>query len=202
MKHHLIMIVADQLRWDVLGKGHTPNIDSIAAESVCFDRAYCASPLCVPARGALFTGCCPNTNGSRINPWFAQDAASGQVHAGIEHLYHLMEHHGWDCLHSGKQHLFTEGGKLEDDPGSKTRWLSTEESYKQFLANAQKRAPGGPRFRTLCRRWQAGATPAFATTPTPRPAATKRGLPFISTGISPTGRWRGCGNAIAPGRFS
>ncbi len=148
MKHHLIMIVADQLRWDVLGKGHTPNIDSIAAESVCFDRAYCASPLCVPARGALFTGCCPNTNGSRINPWFAQDAASGQVHAGIEHLYHLMEHHGWDCLHSGKQHLFTEGGKLEDDPGSKTRWLSTEESYKQFLANAQKRAPGGPRFRT------------------------------------------------------
>ncbi len=28
---HLIMIVADQLRWDVLGRGYTPNIDSIAA---------------------------------------------------------------------------------------------------------------------------------------------------------------------------
>ena len=29
MKHHLIMIVADQLRWDVLGKGHTPNLSLI-----------------------------------------------------------------------------------------------------------------------------------------------------------------------------
>lgn len=145
---HLIMIVADQLRWDVLGRGFTPNIDSIAAEGVTFDRAYCASPLCVPARGALFTGLCPNTNGSRINPWFAPDAASGCVHKGIPHLYSLMEASGRECIHSGKQHLFTEGGKLEDAPSSRTRWLSTEQTYHDFLTQTGRRAPGGPRFRT------------------------------------------------------
>ncbi len=145
---HLIMIVADQLRWDVLGRGYTPNIDSIAAEGVTFQRAYCGNPLCVPARGALFTGLCPNTNGSRINPWFAPDAASGDVHRGIPHLYSLMEDGGWDCIHSGKQHFFTEGGKLEDDPASKTKWLTTEHTYQEFLAREGRRTPGGPRFRT------------------------------------------------------
>ncbi len=45
--------MADQLRYDVLGKGFTPNIDSIAADGTAFGRAYCACPLCVPARGSF-----------------------------------------------------------------------------------------------------------------------------------------------------
>ena len=45
MKPHVIMIMADQLRADVLGKGFTPNIDSIAGEGVRFDRAYFGCPL-------------------------------------------------------------------------------------------------------------------------------------------------------------
>lgn len=146
---HLVMIVADQLRYDVLGRGFTPHIDSIAANGVIFDHCYCASPLCVPARGALFTGLCPNTNGSRINPWYAGDAASGEVHRGIPNLYSLMEDSGRDCLHSGKQHLFTEGGKLENDPDTRMRWLSSEKTYKNFLAQAGRRIPGGPRFQAL-----------------------------------------------------
>ena len=36
MKPHVIMIMADQLRADVLGKGFTPNIDSIGIEGVRF----------------------------------------------------------------------------------------------------------------------------------------------------------------------
>lgn len=146
---HLVMIVADQLRYDVLGRGYTPNIDSIGAQGVTFDRCYCASPLCVPARGALFTGLCPNTNGSRINPWYDGDAASGSVHKGIPNLYGLMEDSGRECIHSGKQHLFTEGGKLEYDPNTRTRWMSSEKTYKEYLSQAGRRAPGGPRFQTL-----------------------------------------------------
>lgn len=145
---HLIMIVADQLRGDVLGKGYTPHIDALAAEAVAFDRAYCASPLCVPARGALFTGLCPNTNGSRINPWWVGDAASGSVHKGIPNLYGLMEASGRECIHSGKQHLFTAEGKLEDDPATRTRWMSTEKTYRQFLQQEGRRFPGGARFRS------------------------------------------------------
>lgn len=37
----------------------TPNIDSLAARGVRFNRAYCASPQSVPARAAIFTGRSP-----------------------------------------------------------------------------------------------------------------------------------------------
>ncbi|EPR37752.1 sulfatase, partial [Enterobacter ludwigii] len=99
MKPHVIIIMADQLRCDVLGRGFTPNIDSIAEEGTSFRRAYCASPLCVPARGAFFTGTYPNRNGSLINPWEPADARYGHVRTGINYLYTIMEQ-DWDSIHS------------------------------------------------------------------------------------------------------
>lgn len=145
---HLVVIMADQLRRDVLGKGYTPHIDSLAEEGVSFDNVFCASPLCVPARGSFFTGLCPNSSGSKINPWQADDAASGMVHKGIPNLYELMERDGFECIHSGKQHLFTEGGKLEDKRNSKIRFLSTEKTYREFLKQSGRRFPGGTAFRS------------------------------------------------------
>lgn len=147
-KNHFIMIAADQLRYDVLGKGFTPNIDALAEESICFDNAYCACPLCVPARGSLFTGMYPNTTKSRINPWEEADAQAGYVKEGIPNLYEILEENGWDCIHSGKQHLFTAGTLLENRPDSRTKWLSTEKTYKEYLRQNQKPMPGGPDFRS------------------------------------------------------
>lgn len=143
-----IILAADQLRHDVLGKGFTPNIDGLIKDSVEFEHAYCASPLCVPARGALFTGTYPGVNGSLINGWYQPEQEYSEVKNGIENLYEIMENLDMECIHSGKQHLFTEGGRLEDRIGSKTRWLTTEKTYREFLNNEKKRAPGGARFRT------------------------------------------------------
>lgn len=148
-KPHIIYIVADQLRYDMLGKGFTPNIDAIGAEGAAFHRAYCASPLCVPARGALFTGTYPNVNGSLINPWFPRDAMHGYVHAGMDNLYKMMERGGWECIHSGKQHFYTEGGNLEEDPDTRITWASTEKSYKEFLKKQDVKMPGGGSYRSL-----------------------------------------------------
>lgn len=147
MKPHVIIIMADQLRYDVLGKGFTPNIDSIAADGTAFGRAYCACPLCVPARGSFFTGTYPNRNGSLINPWEPADAVYGDVRPEFGNLYTMMER-DWDSIHSGKQHLFTTGGKLEDRVDSGTRWFSTEKSYKEFLKEHGVAMPGGGKFRT------------------------------------------------------
>lgn len=148
-KPHIIFIVADQLRYDMLGRGITPNIDSLARDGVLFDRAYCSCPLCVPSRGSIFTGTYPSRNGSMINPWLEQDGAYGLVSRSFETFYELMERSGWDCMHSGKQHLFTKGGKLEERPEGKTRWLSTAKTYLELLKADGVRAPGGDRFRSF-----------------------------------------------------
>lgn len=145
---HVIIISADQLRYDVLGKGFTPHIDALAQESISFDNAYCACPLCVPARGSLFTGRYPGTTGSLINPWEKADSSAGYVKEGTPNLYTLLEQNGWDCLHSGKQHLFTAKIPLEERPDSRTRWLATEKTYREYLRQNSKPMPGGPGFRS------------------------------------------------------
>ncbi len=144
-KPHVVIIMADQLRYDMLGED-TPNISEIAKEGISFNRAYCASPLCVPARGAFFTGTYPNVNGSIINPWLDLDAAHGNVRCGIPNLYSLMEDK-WDSWHSGKQHLYTEEGNMEHDSNSKTNWLNTHKEYSQLLHENGVKRPGGETFR-------------------------------------------------------
>ena len=157
MKPNLIVIMADQLRYDVLGRGFTPNIDSIASDGVVFSRAYTSCPLCVPARGAFFTGMYPGNNGSLINPWERKDRAYGDVKEGIPTLYELLED-DWEAIHSGKQHLFTAGSKLEDRPDGRTFFASTEKTYKEFLRANGKRIPGGPRFKTYVPEMVGGKT--------------------------------------------
>jgi arylsulfatase len=58
---NVILICVDEWRGDCLSAiGHphveTPNLDGLAREGVLFSRAYSATPTCVPARVALFTG--------------------------------------------------------------------------------------------------------------------------------------------------
>jgi uncharacterized sulfatase len=65
----IILIMTDTQRTDMLGcygytEIRTPNLDRLASEGVRFERAYTCSPVCGPARSALFTGTYPHTNGS------------------------------------------------------------------------------------------------------------------------------------------
>ncbi|MEF3304520.1 sulfatase family protein [Paenibacillus sp. GYB003] len=145
-KPNVVIVMADQLRRDALGK-HTPNINRLRAESFAFERAYCASPLCVPARGAFFTGKYPNVTGSLINPWTEQEKAHGTVRAGHANLYGLLEAE-WDSWHTGKQHLFAEP-KPEFDAGSKTHWLQLEGRYESFMKASGKQKPGGPAYKGI-----------------------------------------------------
>ncbi len=149
MKPNLIFIMADQLRYDVLNKDTAPNLMELLSDSIIFENCYCASPLCVPSRGAIFTGLFPNNNGSLINPWEIKDACYGDVKTGVDNLYSLMGKN-WYSIHSGKQHLYTEGGKLEDDINSDIKWFATEKTYKKFLESEGKKQPGiNSFFKTL-----------------------------------------------------
>jgi len=58
---NILLITTDQQRWDALSLWgtpglHTPNLDRLAREGVCFERAYSSSPVCTPARVSMITG--------------------------------------------------------------------------------------------------------------------------------------------------
>ena len=49
---NIILILTDHFRPDALGSS-TPNLMALAERGVQFGRAYCASPLCQPARSCI-----------------------------------------------------------------------------------------------------------------------------------------------------
>ena len=58
---NILLITADQFRWDCLGCGgnpviQTPHLDALAARGVRFENAYTPNPICVPARASMMTG--------------------------------------------------------------------------------------------------------------------------------------------------
>lgn len=167
MKPNLIVIMADQLRFDVLDKGYTPNIDLLRKESSCFENMYCASPLCVPSRGSFFTGKFPNTNGSLINPWDNNDAHYGDVKENINNLYTLFEE-DWESVHLGKQHLFTKPIKLEKRDNSKTLFSCTEATYLNFLKSNNIPHPGGALFKTIVPEMVDGKVTKISSYSTPK----------------------------------
>ena len=59
--------MCDQMRWDAAGFAgspivQTPHLDQLAANGVCFENAYCASPVCSPARASWLTGLYPHAH--------------------------------------------------------------------------------------------------------------------------------------------
>ncbi|MBB3073247.1 arylsulfatase A-like enzyme [Paenibacillus baekrokdamisoli] len=68
IRPNILLIMTDQQRGDCLSiEGHpvllTPNMDSIAAQGVRFDRCYSTCPVCIPARRSLLSGQYPDTHG-------------------------------------------------------------------------------------------------------------------------------------------
>ncbi len=65
---NVLFLMTDQQRFDTiaaLGNPHifTPNFDRLAARGVAFTNAYSSTPVCVPARYNIRTGCEPATSG-------------------------------------------------------------------------------------------------------------------------------------------
>src|SRR5688572_3489776 len=61
---NVVLILADDLGVNDLGcygrrEHHTPHLDRLAAQGMRFTSAYCAQPICSPARAALMTGKAP-----------------------------------------------------------------------------------------------------------------------------------------------
>ncbi len=99
---NIVLIMADQWTYDTLGAMgndaiRTPHIDALTGGGVLFDRCYCNSPLCVPARGCLMTG----RHAGRISMF---DNAS-ELAAGTPTFVHHLRRCGYDTVLTGKMHF-------------------------------------------------------------------------------------------------
>ena len=94
--------MVDQLaaRW-LPAYGHdvvrSPTLDSLAAEGVVFESAYCASPLCAPSRSSLLTGRLPSETGVYDN--------AAELRASEPTVTHRLRAAGYDTCLSGKMHF-------------------------------------------------------------------------------------------------
>lgn len=99
---NILYFMTDQHRADWLGcAGHqvvkTPNIDSIATKGTRFTNFYVTTPVCMPNRGAIFTGRYPSVNGLRHNGLPLPGAANTFVD--------LLRDAGYHTASIGKSHL-------------------------------------------------------------------------------------------------
>jgi arylsulfatase A-like enzyme len=108
-KPNIIFIQCDQFRAGLNKRSGypldvTPFMDSLAQSGVWFDKAYCASPSCVPSRQATWTGRWPTATEITLNGQFPQHKAdfkrgmdqvikaSGYKMAAIGKMFHSYLH--------------------------------------------------------------------------------------------------------------
>lgn len=88
---NLLVLLCDQLQRNMLalygGDVPTPAWDRLGQQGVVFDRAHCATPLCVPTRPSMMTGRWPHAHGA-----ISFGAGFQTLHSGEELLIdHLLD---------------------------------------------------------------------------------------------------------------
>ncbi|HKJ28132.1 MAG TPA: arylsulfatase [Anaerolineales bacterium] len=107
---NVLLIMVDQWRGDCLSIDdhpvvHTPYLDTLALQGARFDRAYTATPTCIPARAALYTGTKQTTHG-RVGyldgvPWDYPVTMAGE-----------FTRHGYQTQAIGKMHVYPERSQI------------------------------------------------------------------------------------------
>jgi arylsulfatase A-like enzyme len=104
---NIVLITTDQQRSDSLSCygaqfTQTPALDWLAREGVLFERAYCANPVCTPARASIFSGRYPSRHGA----W----NVGMNVPADLELVSHHLMNAGYATHYTGKAHFQAFGG--------------------------------------------------------------------------------------------
>ncbi len=151
--------MADHLRRDCLSAYgslpvRTPNLDTLADESVVFENAYCATPLCTPTRVSMYTGKYPHVHGAVANTLPA--TVTGPEH---ETLYERLDKTGYGITHVGVHHCRLSPSVEERVPAgifeSMKDWaeacpVSSERSFTnsfRFPCNAGFDSDGNPQVK-------------------------------------------------------
>ncbi len=106
---NILFLMTDEQRFDAVGyrtpEVHTPHLDRLAADSICFSNAYTSNPSCIPARAAIFTGRYPSQCGA---PTYMTSLPQREVT-----FMSLLRDGGYHTAVIGKQHFW----RYEGDKG-------------------------------------------------------------------------------------
>ena len=102
MQPNILILMVDQLNGTLFPDGpadwlHAPNLAALAARSARFANAYCASPLCAPARASFMSGQLPSR--TRVYDNAAEFPSSIPTYA------HHLRRAGYYTALSGKMHF-------------------------------------------------------------------------------------------------
>ena len=137
---NVLLLWTDQQRADTVGPSkdprlQMPNLERLAQHGAHFQYAYCAQPVCSPARATVMTGVYPHTHGVVDNNIVPDP--------GIPMITELLRPAGYVTGYNGKWHL---GNELQAQRGF-DHWVSTEEGYARSHAaegySSYHRVPGG-----------------------------------------------------------
>ncbi|MCP5537416.1 MAG: sulfatase-like hydrolase/transferase [Akkermansiaceae bacterium] len=102
---NIILVMCDDLGWGDVGFNggttiKTPHLDTMASQSLVFDRFYSASAVCSPTRGSVVTG---------RNPYRYGIVTANKGHMKPEEftIYEALKTVGYRTGHFGKWHLGT-----------------------------------------------------------------------------------------------
>jgi len=98
---NIVLFISDDHGWadsEVYGDAYikTPNIDSLAKESMRFTHAFAASPLCSPSRSVIETGLMPHRNGGH--------KFGTPIRTDIKTMPEYFKEMGYYTAHIGKFH--------------------------------------------------------------------------------------------------
>ena len=98
---NILFVFSDQQRYDTLGCTgnaiiHTPNLDRLARDGVCFEQAFSSCPICSPYRAQILTGRYAHANGVVDNEYRLFDDRT---------LARTLKEAGYKTAYVGKWHL-------------------------------------------------------------------------------------------------
>ena len=113
---NIVLIISDQQRADTMpglalgsgrGAGFTPHLDWLAGRGTVFRRAYCATPMCSPARASLLSGLYPHSHGMVANHQERPVSRQMRLSPTIKILADYLKPADYACAYAGKWHLGT-----------------------------------------------------------------------------------------------
>ncbi|MDO6693307.1 sulfatase [Aliiglaciecola sp. 3_MG-2023] len=127
-KPNILFILADDHRWDMLGKFHpiikTPNLDELANKGTLFNNAFVTTPICATSRISILTGLTERTH----------DFTFGRPKTGIEESANMypavLKRGGYSSAFVGKYEIGISGNDEDRFDFFKPLLQSKKEQYK------------------------------------------------------------------------